>query len=57
MEPVVSACEALLEPKPKRAESLQLAAPNPINETATTRGQMADRRDAHMITRPHTQQY
>jgi hypothetical protein len=52
MEPVVSLCCALVEPK-KRSESVQLAAPKPINEMATTRGQKADRRNAHMITRPH----
>jgi hypothetical protein len=52
MEPVVSARdELLLEEKisEKRPESLlQLAAPNPINETATNRGQTADIRDAHI---------
>ena len=38
----------------KRPESLlQPAAPRPINATATTCGQTAERRDAHMITRPH----
>src|SRR5580658_9278110 len=56
IDPVVSPRDEVLEPKtsPKRPESLlQLAAPNPINEMATTRGQKADRRDAHMMTRPH----
>src|SRR6516165_1617531 len=37
----------------KRLESVQPAAPKPINATATTCGQTAERRDAHMITRPH----
>jgi hypothetical protein len=36
-----------------RPESLQLAAPKPINEMATTCGQKADRRHAHMLTCPH----
>jgi hypothetical protein len=58
MEPVTSPREdgGLLDPKPspKRPESaLQLAAPNPINEMATTCGQMANRRDAHMVTHSH----
>jgi hypothetical protein len=56
IDPVVSLCEALLEPKifeNRPASPLQLAAPKPINETATNRGHKADRRDAHMITRPH----
>src|SRR5215469_17343035 len=51
-EPVTSLC-GLLEPKPslKRPESaLQLATPMPINEMATRCGQLADRRDAHMVT-------
>jgi len=54
IEPVVSPCDELFEPKifEKRPESLlQLAAPNPINEMATNCGQKADRRDAHMVTR------
>jgi hypothetical protein len=53
IEPVTSLCEELSEPKisEKRSESLlQLAAPNAINEMATTCGQKADRRDAHMVT-------
>jgi hypothetical protein len=57
MDPVVSLRDELLEPKisDRRPESLlQLAAPKPINETATNRGHKADRRDAHiMMTRPH----
>ena len=58
IEPVTSprADGGLLEPKPslKRPESaLQLAAPKPINEMATSCGQMADRRDAHMVTHSH----
>ena len=32
---------------------VQLAAPNPINAMATTCGQTAELRDAHMITRSH----
>jgi hypothetical protein len=51
IEPVVSVREELFELKTseKRPESLlQLAAPKPINETATNRGQMAHRRDAFM---------
>jgi hypothetical protein len=55
IDPVVS-LGGFPEPKMlgKRPESLlQLAAPNPINEIATTRDQMADLRDAHMMTRPH----
>src|SRR5271165_4000511 len=55
IEPVTSLREdgGLLEPKPslKRPESaLQPAAPSPINEMATSCGQMADLRDAHMVT-------
>src|ERR1700679_2686602 len=56
MEPVTSLRAAgcgLLEPKPswKRPESaLQLATPSPIKEIATSCGQLADRRDAHMVT-------
>jgi hypothetical protein len=51
IEPVTSLCEegGVLEPKPspKRPESaLQPAAPSPINEMATSCGQMADRGDA-----------
>src|ERR1700721_3102021 len=56
IDPVVSLREELLEPKTseKRLESLlQLAAPKPIKETTTNRGHKADRRDAHMMTRPH----
>jgi hypothetical protein len=56
IDPVVSLRDELLEPKisEKRPESLlQLAAPSPINEMATNCGQTADRRDAHMMTRPH----
>jgi hypothetical protein len=34
-----------------RSVSVQLAAPNPINEMATTCGQMAHRSDARMVTR------
>jgi hypothetical protein len=59
IDPVVSARGEVLEPKsPKRPESpLQLAAPKPINEMATIRGHKADRRDAHMMTRPHATNY
>jgi hypothetical protein len=42
------------QPSPKRPESLlQLAAPNPINETATKRGQMAHLRvrTSHSLAR------
>jgi hypothetical protein len=58
MEPVTSlrADGGLLELKPwlKRPESaLQPAAPIPINEMATSCGQMADRRDAHMVIHSH----
>jgi hypothetical protein len=58
IEPVTSLCEAggVLEPNPspKRPESaLQLAAPSPINEMATSCGQMADRGDADMVTHSH----
>src|SRR5208282_5601755 len=56
IDPVVSLRDELLEAKisEKRPESpLQLAAPSPINEMATNCGQTADRRDAHMMTRPH----
>src|ERR1700681_437792 len=56
IDPVVSLREELLEPKifERRPESaLQLATPKPINETATIRGHKADRRDAHIMTRPH----
>ena len=55
IDPVVSLCEALLEPKileKRPASLLQLAAPKPINETATKRGHKAARRDAHMINHP-----
>ena len=50
IEPVVSFCELLeLKISPKRDVSpLQLAAPNPINETATSRHQWADRRNSDM---------
>jgi hypothetical protein len=34
-----------------RSVSEQLAAPSPINEMATTCGQMAHRSDARMVTR------
>src|SRR5579862_7960629 len=52
-EPVTSERVALSEPNmsENRPESVQLAAPNPINEMATTCGHRADRRDAHMVTR------
>src|SRR5271169_7119353 len=55
IEPVTSlrAAGREFEPKPslKRPESpLQLATPMPINEMATSCGQLADRRDAHMVT-------
>jgi hypothetical protein len=54
---VVSLREALLEPKISEnrppVSLLQLATPKPINETATIRGHKADRRDAHIMTRPH----
>src|ERR1700733_14090680 len=56
IDPVVSLRGALLEPNifGRRPESpLQFATPKPINETATIRGQKADRRDAHIMTRPH----
>src|ERR1700692_4464344 len=56
IDPVVSLRDALLEPKmfDRRPESLlQFATPKPINETATIRGHKADRRDAHIMTRPH----
>ena len=53
IEPVVSLRVELSEPKisEKRPESLlQLAAPRPINEMATTCGQTADLRNTHMVT-------
>src|SRR5277367_1095398 len=55
MEPVTSlrAAGGLLEPKPslKRPESaLQLATPMPINEMATSCGQLAGQGDTHMVT-------
>jgi hypothetical protein len=56
IEPVTSLRGGgLSEPKVslKRPVSLQLAAPNPINEMATTRDQRADRRNAHMVTRSY----
>src|SRR5580704_1184065 len=59
IDPVTSPREAgwlFDEPKPsaKRPESaLQPAAPSPINEMATSCGQMADRGDAHMVTHSH----
>src|SRR5258708_39164748 len=57
IDPVVSSRDELLEPKifeNRPPESLlQLAAPRAINETATIRGHKADRRDAHIMTRPH----
>src|SRR6516165_5217857 len=44
--------EVLVGPNksPKRDESAQPAAPNPINEMATSCGQMADRGDTRMVT-------
>lgn len=60
IEPVTALLLALPVPEKSenRPESLQLAAPKPINEMATTCGQTADRRHAHMMTCPHaTQRY
>jgi hypothetical protein len=55
IEPVTSLRDELSELKSeKRPESLvQLPAPNPINAMATTCGQTAEPRDAHMMTRSH----
>src|SRR5215831_14456367 len=53
IEPVTSPCGRSLSKSAKRLESVQPATPKPINATATTCGQTAERRDAHMITRPH----
>jgi hypothetical protein len=56
--PVASLRGGLLEPKSNRPESLlQLATPKPITETAAKRGQMADRRDALMMTSPARNNY
>jgi hypothetical protein len=53
LEPALALRAALSEPikLDNRSVSVQLAAPNPINEMATTCGQMAHRSDAHMVTR------
>src|SRR5579863_3932634 len=61
IEPVTSLREVdeLEEPKPspKRPESaLQLATPIPINEMATSCGQGAGRRNAHMVTHSNATQ-
>ena len=61
IEPVTSlrADVELGEPKPspKRPESaLQLAAERPINEMATSCGQLAGRRNAHMVTHSQRKQ-
>src|SRR5215831_9851753 len=53
IEPVTSPRGRSLSKSAKRLESVQPAAPKPINATATTCGQTAERRDALMITRPH----
>src|ERR1700685_3268722 len=52
IDPVVSLRDELVGPK-RPASPLQLATPKPINETATIRGHKADRRDVHIMTRPH----
>src|SRR5215469_1455136 len=41
---------------PKRPESAQPAAPNPINEMATSCGQMAGRGNARMVTHSYAVQ-
>src|SRR5215831_18891081 len=53
IEPVTLPRGRSLSKSEKRLESVQPTAPKPINATASTCGQTAERRDPHMITRPH----
>jgi hypothetical protein len=55
IEPVTSAWFAFWEAKmsENRPESVQPAAPNPINEMATACGQKAVQRQARMVTRSY----